>query len=156
MKDSIVWTLTANDSNQLWIGTRDGLVRHDQDRFTTFSTNQGLTSNEIWDLLEEPDGALWIGTYNGLNYYKDGKFTPLNSFSKFPVTSLYKDNQGAIWIGTNGDGLIRYQQNKFARISTKDGLLDDFVFETLEDSLGNFWISSSKGIYVVKKMKCRR
>ena len=151
LTESIVWSIAVDRSNHIWMGTREGLVECHEGKLTTYTTANGLTSNEVWEVLSGRNGLLWIGTYNGLNYYKDGKFFPLNSFSKFAIVSLFEDGEGSLWIGTNGDGLYRYKDQKFSRISTKDGLLDNFVFETLEDDLGNFWFASSKGIFILPK-----
>jgi diguanylate cyclase (GGDEF)-like protein len=151
LTESIVWSIAVDRSNHIWMGTRNGLVESHDGKLTTYTTANGLSSNEIWEVYTDRNDVLWIGTYNGLNYLKNGKFLPLSSFSRFAVTSLFQDVQGSLWIGTNGDGLYRYQNQKFSHISTKDGLLDDFVFETLEDDLGNFWISSSKGIFLLPK-----
>ncbi len=151
LKDSIVWTLAVDSANQVWIGTRNGLVKENLGQFTIFTTEHGLTSNEIWELLAAKKDRLWIGAYNGLNYYENGKFVPLNSHSKSPVTSLYQEKNGTLWIGTNGGGLQRYKDEKFFQFTTKNGLPDDSIFETLEDDHGHFWISSSKGIFRIRR-----
>ncbi|MBC7888261.1 MAG: response regulator [Ferruginibacter sp.] len=58
------------DSRQLmWIGTRSGLnvFNRKNNRFQSFSTNDGLPSNTILNILEDDQGRLWISTTNGLS-----------------------------------------------------------------------------------------
>ncbi len=40
---------------------------------------------------------------------------------------------GALWMGTNGGGLARYQRGRFRRVATADGLPLDLVRSLHED-----------------------
>jgi hypothetical protein len=58
-----------------------------------------------------------------------------------------------LWIGTYDGGLGRYFDGRFTRYAQKDGLFDNGVFQILEDSQANFWMSSNRGIYRVSKQQ---
>lgn len=61
----------------IWIGTDNGVVRFDGNKFETFTTQDGLTDNTIFKITEDHLGRIWFGTYNRkLCYYQNGKFTP--------------------------------------------------------------------------------
>ncbi len=76
--------------------------------FETFTTRDGLSSNEIRSLLRDSRGFLWVGTTNGLNRY-DGyrfqNFTPNpraeNSLGGEVVMALAESPTGQIWIAHN-------------------------------------------------------
>ena len=95
--------------------------------------------------------TLWIGTLNGLIRWRDRKATFYRSEAGVPgdIFSLHEDVDGTLWIGTYGDGLFRFKDEKATQISTRDGLFDDVVYQILEDDQHNFWMSSNKGIYCV-------
>ncbi|MCX7831103.1 MAG: hypothetical protein N2445_08645, partial [Acidobacteria bacterium] len=67
------------------------------------------------------------------------------------IRALYQDKEGTIWIGTRGGGLCRYKENKFECFKMEDGLLSDIIFQILEDSKENLWLSCNKGILRVSK-----
>jgi signal transduction histidine kinase len=69
------------------------------------------------------------------------------------VRSLYEDPEGVLWLGTYDGGLGRYSDGKWTRYTQKDGLFDNGVFQILDDSHGNFWMSSNRGIYRVSKQQ---
>lgn len=139
----------------LWLATRSGLSHFDGDRFVTYTTHDGLSSNYVLALYEDEEGTLWIGTGGGgLNRFKDGRFTAYTThdgLSNDMVWAIYGDPDGPLWLGTNGGGLIRYKDGKFTNYTSLAGLYSDSVFAILDDSLGRLWISSNKGIFAVSK-----
>ncbi|HWP42617.1 MAG TPA: two-component regulator propeller domain-containing protein [Blastocatellia bacterium] len=58
-----------------------------------------------------------------------------------------------LWIGTYDGGLNRFKDGKFTSYTMEDGLFSNGVFAILEDSRGNFWMSSNQGIYSVSKQQ---
>ncbi len=58
-----------------------------------------------------------------------------------------------LWIGTYDAGLGRLENGRLTRYTTREGLFDNGVFQTLEDSEGNLWISCNRGIYRVRKQE---
>ena len=52
--------------------------------------------------------------------------------SKRGVAALLKDRDGALWIGTDGNGLYRLAQGKFSSYQTRDGLTNQVVRCLLE------------------------
>ena len=74
----------------------------------------GLPQNRIRALCQTPDGYLWVGTAEGLARFDGVRFT---IFDHSNATALHDDGilalrvarDGALWIGTEGGGLVRYQ-----------------------------------------------
>src|SRR3990172_968007 len=100
MKHNWVWTLFEDRGGSLWIGTYGGgLTRFKDGKFTSFTTQKGLSNDFVYSIHEDHKGSLWIGTYGGgLNRYKDGKFTSFatkEGLSSDRVWSIYEDRQGS-------------------------------------------------------------
>jgi hypothetical protein len=59
----------------------------------------------------------------------------------FP-TSIAADAQNAIWVGTEGNGVWRYdpREKKWIQFTTKDGLGDDDVYAVAVDKVNRVWI----------------
>ena len=59
----------------------------------------------------------------------------------FP-TSVLVDSQNAVWVGTEGNGLWRYDSRKksWEQFTSKDGLGDDCIYALAADKLGRIWV----------------
>jgi signal transduction histidine kinase/ligand-binding sensor domain-containing protein/CheY-like chemotaxis protein len=148
-QNSVLSLLQTRDG-YLWIGTMGGLSRFDGVHFTTFDDHdkRQLRETEIWALVEGDDASLWIGVFGGgLSRFKDGRFTVyttreglINDF----VTSLCRDRDGGIWIGTDG-GLSRFKDGRFTNYTVKDGLEHDAIRGLYTDSDGSVWVGTKLG-----------
>ena len=131
-----------------------GLVRYQNGVATTFTTKDGLASDDVKTIIEEPDGRIWVGSFGGITVWRNGVFKSWTERDGLPggvVRSLYRDHDGVLWIGTYDGGLGRYKDGRFSRFTTREGLYDDGVFQILEDRRGYFWMSGNRGIQRVSK-----
>ena len=62
------------------------------------------------------------------------------------IRALLVDQQGALWIGTSGNGLVRRYHNRNEVFQRKDGLMDDFVTALAEDREGSIWVGTRDGL----------
>jgi signal transduction histidine kinase len=56
-----------------------------------------------------------------------------------------------LWIGSTSGGLVRYRNGAFTAYTQHDGLFSDEIFGIIEDNQGWLWMSSSKGVFRVRK-----
>jgi signal transduction histidine kinase/ligand-binding sensor domain-containing protein len=144
-----VYGMHEDQTGALWFATDRGLVRMSGGRTFRFTTQDGLSADELLSLLEDRDGALWIGGFQGLTRLKNGVFTRYTERDGFigrQVRALYEDAERILWIGTYDGGLYRLAQGRLTRYTRKDGLHDNGVFQILEDSGGYLWMGSNRGI----------
>ncbi len=160
LRDNRIWTVLADASNQLWIGTENaGLVRMSADRrqLTFFDRDSQplLTSNTVWSLATTPDGAIWFGTFEGGLYRLDADQT-LQRFLPEPgnprslpvntVPFLTTLPDGSLWIGTRR-GLLRWTGLDFERVNIP-GLVDPVINGLTADSDGSLWVNTLSGARV--------
>jgi ligand-binding sensor domain-containing protein/signal transduction histidine kinase len=61
-----IWSLYADAAGVLWVGTGSGLARLQGEKWTRFTTREGLVGNGVSYLLEDGERFLWIGSNLGL------------------------------------------------------------------------------------------
>jgi signal transduction histidine kinase/ligand-binding sensor domain-containing protein len=142
-------------NNELWTGSRAGLTHFDGHKFITYTTRDGLSSNNILSIYQDARGAMWIGTGGGgINRFEAGKFRSFRAkdgLGNDGVWAIWGDSDGTLWLGTNGGGLSRLRNGHFTTYSTAQGLPDDSILGIIDDQLGNLWMTSDKGIFRVSK-----
>jgi diguanylate cyclase (GGDEF)-like protein len=148
-----VHVIHEDTDGTIWFGTRNsGLVQIRGNKYTQFTTQDGLPHNNIQTIVSSKLGGLWIGTLGGLSHYQNGKFTNLTAkdgLSSDQVVSLYEDAAGVLWIGS--DGLSRLKDGRITNYSDQGGLFDQYPMAILEDDNGYLWLSTNKGIFRVSK-----
>ncbi len=97
-----IMTLHADSENTLWIGSYDGgLYRLRQEnagwRLTTFTTREGLYSNQVQQIIEDDLGFLWMGCGRGI--YRVRK-QEMNDFANGLVSVITSTHYG------KADGLM--------------------------------------------------
>ncbi|UTN03583.1 ATP-binding protein [Flavobacterium bizetiae] len=69
--------------------------------------------------------------------------------TKRAISSIIQDNNGFMWIGTNGAGLYRYDGVNYYgyKYDKKPGSLNsNFIYATFIDSNNNLWIGTDEGL----------
>lgn len=99
-----VLAMAQDHNGMIWLGTSEGLCSFDGIeiiRHSFCSEGENLTINSLFvDSL----GEMWIGTDNALHRFNSEFHLSLNS----SVTSILEDGDSDIWIGTRGDGVLKY------------------------------------------------
>ncbi|HQU85639.1 MAG TPA: two-component regulator propeller domain-containing protein, partial [Pyrinomonadaceae bacterium] len=141
--------LFADTDDTLWVSTEDqGIVRYRNGVFRTFTTADGLPSNQVLELIKEADGSYTAITNVGSAKFDGERFLPalkVNEVFKYKYLnsrsgrfwrlfnselSVEKDGQKSVYeLSEELKNLIQSEANIF--LSTK----------LLEDSKGDLWIS---------------
>lgn len=140
--DSVVKRITAigaNDQQQIYIGSIDGLYRKDKDSLYYFGNNYRALTYRIVSILNTKDNLLWIGRSSDsilvLRNDKPIAGIPLGTIIPGKVCKvLYSQKPGEVWIGTDkGLNRLRYtvknDQLTYSNLyfSSADGLIGDQV-----------------------------
>ena len=131
---------------------RSGFTTNPDVKFEYLTTVDGLPSNYINVIFQDSFGFMWFGTRNGLVRYDGYKFKiyqPENSPSSISgrvITSIHEDKNGNLWIGTDHNGLNKFDRNKGRFIHFKHdpldstGLRSNEIWTSYLDSAGYLWV----------------
>lgn len=160
--------ISQSQENTLWFGTYgNGLYyKTTNDENIIPYTNPSLkdipNNLNIEDLLIDNQNRLWIATYGNGAYMIDFKKSEVQNFLENKtnpyaihyndILSLYQDNTGTIWLGSDGAGASYYDEHliKFNVLTSKQmpkTVNIDVVRSITTDNNGNIWIGTSgKGL----------
>jgi PAS domain S-box-containing protein len=147
------------DEQGLILGTsRTQVFRFRENRLEAFTFDGETTplprpGNYTFVIYRAPDTRLWSGTVKGLFAFVHGKPTELSQQQqvKFPVTEIFDDGLGSLWLGGRVSGITRFRitDGAVTRYTSEQGLFDEIPTRILADGANNLWISTSRGIFRV-------
>ena len=139
----------------LWVGCygkTPALYYYQGDHFHAADL-AGIETVGYVSALCEHEGTLWIGTANGLFAFdyraqKVRRFTAdQGDLSVNSILSLVADpQQGCLWIGTSGGGVLKYDGRGFQSIRLGKSTLENIVEAILRDSRGRLWFGTRAGL----------
>lgn len=122
LSSNIVLDIQSKDG-ELWIATDGGginILDEDMNISTLLHIPGNVNSlpvNSISCLYKDYDNNMWMGSVRGgvigvkeafIRTYKDAALNTTYGLSEKTVISLFEDEEGILWIGTDGGGLNRY------------------------------------------------
>ena len=118
---------------------------------TVYSSTNGLPCGEANDIAQTNDGILWIGTYAGLYRYNGREFRWMDSYESVRnVNTLYVDEEGRLWIGTNDNGLSIVINDTVANVvDSSVGLPANSVRSIIRSTDGYYYIGTTSSMQVL-------
>lgn len=128
LPNNTIRCLLVDHSDDLWIGTDNGLARLSAGVWTVFTTaNSGLTDNYVRALAVDANNSIWIGTTLGGLLKFDGStwqsFTTSNSgIPDNYIKTISIDLTGTKWLGT-AEGLSSFDDTNWTTWTTANSAL---------------------------------
>jgi signal transduction histidine kinase/ligand-binding sensor domain-containing protein/DNA-binding response OmpR family regulator len=146
--DQNVHSFLRDRQGTFWVGTSRGLYTLGPGGFTPAGDERGRNLG-VRAIFEDSRGGLWVGTEEGLFHReplaRGGRWTWLQSRDGLPfpwIRVIRETPDGALWIGTNGGGVIRLAAGRFTAITHAQGLSSDLVRAIWAAPDGNLWIAT--------------
>ena len=174
---NIVQALIIDKSENLWVGTLQGISKTDlkKKKFILYRKSNSpnsldLLGNVIASLYKNDDGILWVGNWGqGLNLVnrKTGEvehFSTRHSGNHYIpndfVHVIFKDSEGEIWLGTR-NGILIYDKSGNILVDWKtyfkNSLLPNFnnvrIYMIIQDRDLNYSIGTQNGLYKINLKK---
>lgn len=166
-KGNSVRAICEDSYGNIWIGTNKGLKRLDKTKemFYHYINNAENTAdfndkNNITRCYADKENGLWIGTVKGFykfNYVNDKEYHfygyNFGNGNEIHVTSIHRDRNGFLWIGTNRSGLyilnpVTEEFNNYrSKVDAPNSLPNNRMSSNkiVEDRSGNFWLGTNFG-----------
>jgi ligand-binding sensor domain-containing protein len=161
--DQLNGAILIDDKNNKWIGSAWYLAKYDDFSWKSWDSdvNEATGYFSYNDMVFDEDGVLWLGASN-TSAPAPAPVPGVWVFAKFieneiiPITTSYRsvlslvvDQKNSIWMGTQTDGLIKYDRETFMQFNVSNSdLPSDCVFDIEIDKQGDLWMACGK--YLVK------
>lgn len=152
-----VHRLLKTKEGLLWIGTiESGIFRYNPESGESRHFESNETEYPIWDLYQDDSGVIWAASNGGgLKFYdiENDVFKHLEKpdISNNKILSIYEDQSQYLWVGTEGEGLIKltpdrqriYRYNH--RSHDLNSLSSTDVRSIFQDRSGMLWFGTWGG-----------
>jgi len=143
-----------NDGDDnLWLATSgSGFFKYEQDNYVTIDQTQGIIKSPVvMAMARDKNQDIIIGTDGGdLMKLKNNKLSDFHS-SELPtpvmVGCLYTDTRKTLWIGTEYNGVWKYDGNKIQQVKGTQGIS---AHDIKEDTHGIIWIAGDRACYSIE------
>ena len=164
ISNNSVRAIYEDPRGRLWVGTRKGLNLFDPDsnKFQRFLLDPNspvhVSHHFIYSAIYmDKDGFLWAGAFGGGLCRMNPEEDTCTWFAHDPedpttisdniVFSIYEDEMGRFWIGTNsGLNMFYPATGSFRRFGVGEGLANEVIYGILPDNENRIWLSTNRGI----------
>lgn len=159
LNDKIV-CMTEDSKGNIWFGTSNGASCYDGHQFTNYHFSERSEAKLVYCITEDREGTMWFGTQGaGVYCYSNKEFTVDSNQKqthnlltpKFAnnkdlinvmIQAITEDNDGNLWFGTFGNGIICYNGSGIHRCTNTNDLPSNYVYSFAEDKKGNIWFNN--------------
>jgi ligand-binding sensor domain-containing protein/signal transduction histidine kinase/DNA-binding response OmpR family regulator len=166
-----ITALSHDDEGSVWIGTVNGYIFKYNISSSSIEKLESLrfshgAGTPVRQLFADKEGILWVADSYGLCQFNirvrawihDKQGVLDSNFSSMQISGISQDNEGAIWVATDGKGLFLIEKHDFRITNLKNrpyadgGLSSDGLASIYIDGSGTSWIGTSKkGVDFYKK-----
>jgi len=144
-QQAYVRSVLRDRDHGLWIGTTTrGITHVQQDRTSSFTESEGLSSDKVNNIFEDREGNIWVATSGGLDRFRVYAVTTITTkqgLSSNNAWSVLAEEEN-VWIGTE-NGLSQSSHGRITTPGVADGKFNREVPNLLfKDSGGTLWLST--------------
>ena len=149
LESSTMQEMVIDPDGSMWIASLGGgMIHYQTGVFRSYTSRDGLPSDDINSIYRDSHGVLWIGTRSGaIARMVEGRFEKVSlGIPAGRIDAFLEDADQSLWIATLGNGVFRLKNGRISSFSIKDGLPDGRVIDLYRDHAGKIWTAGWKGI----------
>ncbi len=149
--------ITGN-GEALWIATKGGIFKLKPKINIHFTTESGLTHNNINQIVLGSNNKLWVATHSNYISYIDSEndiknILIFNGSDLINVSGILEDDKKNIWVATMGNGVFKIKDNVISKYTVENGLKSNYCYSIVKDGSNNIWIGHRLGLSRIKTEK---
>ena len=151
----IFFGMTEDSHGGLWaVNQRVFLLR--DGTLASYSLDLSDPRIEARAIQQDERGRIYVATLDSLLRYDPPslpglgpptrRYTRADGLPDRPITQLFLDPEGRLWIGTSGAGLLLLSGDQFSHLTAQEGLPDDMVWAIGSDREGGIAVGTGGGL----------
>jgi len=139
-----------DSKKNIWIAPwESGVYFYNGKSFKGYSMQDGLSYHTAMGFSEDENGNVWINTFKGVSKfnYKASELS-ITKFSNPLLDSMLvfkavDDGKSTLYFATSGTGVVcyNYKTQTTSRMSVKNGLPGNIIYNIFKDHESNLWLS---------------
>ena len=149
--------ILVDASEGKWFGTPLGLSLHEGDAtkegWTSYTTDNGLVSNNVSVIVEGQSGEVWIGTDKGLSIIHDGQITNHSTGTPLEgrqINDISVTCCGNAWLGCTGGLILMNISGEEATWEEITVFSGSNITALLMDSDFDLWVGTDEGLSIYR------
>lgn len=148
-----IQTLASDGKQGMWLGA-NGAGYFDGSTWRIYKqSDKGLIGSPVQAITVDALGRSWLGTPTGLSILNDDEFYNLTQAEGLPTENILslladnRDNRNIVWIGTNGGGLLRFENNQLRIFNRENANMPSNSITALATEVdGTLLVGTTRGL----------
>jgi signal transduction histidine kinase/ligand-binding sensor domain-containing protein len=150
-----VLSMYEDSDDVLWAGTYfSGLFRIEDSSAEQILMEDGSITPGVRAIFKDAGDLTWVATDIGIGLIKNNSIelqTQLNLLSTHNFRTITQTDNGDLWFGSYGGGIVILQNNGEIKTLTRDnGLFDETISQMIFDQENNLWLGGNSGIFNIE------
>jgi len=143
-----VYGLARGKDGSVWLATEGGMVRYKDGRWENWNHARGLGApyEKVKDAIDFKNDPSRVSEHHAKQKREMGLADIPVAYNPNYVIALAVDREGAVWAGTWGGGLSRFDGRKWRTYTTHEGLPGNHVSMLHVAADGTLWIGTNNGL----------
>lgn len=147
--------IAVDRDGHTWVGTQGGLLTIANGMIVPAFCRGARTSTPVRGLYQSFAGRVLSMDAEGYSELQNGCRSPGSVRLEVTVNALREAHDGALWIGTLGEGLMKYRNGKLETFRWPGILPDNSVSAIYEDHDQNIWVGTQDGLLLMGRTALR-
>lgn len=146
-----ILTLAEDPQGTLWAGTLTGISQWTGKAWVSSGAHEFFTlgTRPVHSLVWDHSGRAWIAADKTIYHGQSNQITTYLSGTLFPQSSfrsLEDDQEGSIWIGQAGPGLLRLREGKITAFDPSNGAGNGQIQMLYRAPNSDLWVGTERGL----------